>query len=236
MIQNDVEQRSLQWHRLRFGSFTGSRISAIMGAGRKKDSVFSETAKSYIYQIAAERMFDEAFLNDDEVFQDYLNQTSVTSRAMQWGVEQEKPALNLYLTTYAPEGEYAEVSLCAHDTIPHFGASPDGLVYYNRPNGLVRTLEIKCPNINTHMLYRTEVRDAESLLRVKPEYYWQIMAEMSCTGADEAAFISYCPYLSDPIHTIVIPRDDEAITKLEARVTLAGEYVDKIIRQEENIW
>ena len=46
MITDNVEQRSLEWHRMRCGCITGSKVADIMKSGRKKDDVFSDTAKS----------------------------------------------------------------------------------------------------------------------------------------------------------------------------------------------
>ena len=40
MIVDNVEQRSLDWFRLRCGSFTGSKIGDLMKSGRKKEQVF----------------------------------------------------------------------------------------------------------------------------------------------------------------------------------------------------
>ena len=95
MISDFIEQRSVAWHRLRFGKITGSKVADIMKSGRKKDEIWSDTAKSYLYQVAAERLFNPDFLDDDDIFQDYLNQTSYTTRAMQWGIDQEQSARDL---------------------------------------------------------------------------------------------------------------------------------------------
>ena len=52
MITDNVEQRSLTWYRNRVGHITGSKVADIMKSGRKKDEVWSDTAKAYLYQIA----------------------------------------------------------------------------------------------------------------------------------------------------------------------------------------
>ena len=46
MIVDNIEQRSLEWHRLRIGSFTGSKIGDLMKSGRKKEQIFGDTAMS----------------------------------------------------------------------------------------------------------------------------------------------------------------------------------------------
>ena len=230
MITDGVEQRSLEWFRSRVGNITGSKVSEIMKSGRKKEELWSDTAKSYLYQIAGERLFNPDFLNDDDVFQDYIDQTSFTTKAMQWGSDQEEAAKSLWMTMNFPEGEIVDLSSCQHDTIPHFAASPDGAIY-GRNGEDIRIIEVKCPNINTYMKYRSLIHDASSLKETEPKYYWQMMAEMSCTGAKSGIFITYCPWLSKPIHWAEIERVEEDIKLMEERVILANQFIDEIINK-----
>lgn len=230
MIADGVEQRSLEWFRSRVGNITGSKVSEIMKSGRKKEELWSDTAKSYLYQIAGERLFNPDFLNDDDVFQDYIDQTSFTTKAMQWGSDQEEAAKSLWMTMNFPEGEIVDLSSCQHDTIPHFAASPDGAIY-GRNGEDIRIIEVKCPNINTYMKYRSLIHDASSLKETEPKYYWQMMAEMSCTGAKSGIFITYCPWLSKPIHWAEIERVEEDIKLMEERVILANQFIDEIINK-----
>lgn len=229
MITDNVEQRSLTWYRNRVGHITGSKVADIMKSGRKKDEVWSDTAKAYLYQIAGERLFNPTFLNDDDIFQDYINQTSFTTKAMQWGADMEEDAKSCFVKLN--EGiEIADLSSCKHDTIPFFAASPDGAIY-GRDGGDIKIIEVKCPNINTYMKYRTLIHDAASLKEVEPKYYWQMMAEMSCTGANGGIFIVYCPWLSKPIYWAEIERVEDDITLMEERVILANKFIDEIINK-----
>ena len=229
MITSNVEQRSLDWYRLRCGHITGSKVADIMKSGRKKDEVFSETAKAYLFQVAGERLFNPTFLNDDGIFQDYIDQVSVNTKAMQWGSDQEDAAKSLFMQMNFPEGEITELSSCKHDTIPYFAASPDGAIYYGRDGEYLKIIEVKCPNINTYMKYRTLIHDADSLKETEPKYYWQMMAEMSCTGAKGGIFIVYCPWLSKPIHWAEIDRVEDDIKLMEDRVILANDFINEII-------
>ena len=228
MIIDNVEQRSLEWHRLRCGCITGSKVADIMSSGRKKEDLFSQVGKSYLYQIAGERLFNPSFLNDDVIFQDYLDLTSVSTKAMQFGSDQEDAAKSLFMQMNFPEGEITELSSCKHDTIPYFAASPDGAIY-GRDGEDLKIIEVKCPNINTYMKYRTLIHDAASLKEVEPKYYWQMMAEMSCTGAKGGIFIVYCPWLSKPIHWAEIDRVEDDIKLMEDRVILANDFINEII-------
>lgn len=228
MITDNVEQRSLDWYRLRCGHITGSKVADIMKSGRKKDEVFSDTAKSYLYQVAGERLFNPDFLNDDDIFQDYIDQVSVNTKAMQWGADQEDAAKSLFMQMNFPEGEITELSSCKHDTIPYFAASPDGAIY-GRDGEDLKIIEVKCPNINTYMKYLTLIHDAASLKETEPKYYWQMMAEMSCTGAKGGIFVVYCPWLAKPIHWAEIDRVEDDIKLMEDRVILANDFINEII-------
>lgn len=228
MINDNYKQHSIDWFRLRCGCITGSKVADIMSSGRKKEDLFSQVGKSYLYQIAGERLFNPTFLNDDGIFQDYIDQVSVNTKAMQWGADQEDAAKSLFMQMNFPEGEIVELSSCKHDTIPFFAASPDGAIY-GRDGGDIKIIEVKCPNINTYMKYRTLIHDAASLKEVEPKYYWQMMAEMSCTGATSGIFITYCPWLSKPIHWAEIERNGDDVKLMEARVMLANEFIDEII-------
>ena len=85
-----AEQRTLDWYRVRLGNITGSMVGVLMKEGR--NDTFSETAKAYLYQLAAERSMNPAIVNDDELFEMYLYQVDVTTKAMRFGTEQEGKA------------------------------------------------------------------------------------------------------------------------------------------------
>lgn len=225
MINDKENQRDLAWFRCRIGCFTGSKIGDLMKSGRKKDQMFGETALSYIYKVAAERMLNPVFIEDDVVFGDYLEQQQVYSKAIAWGQEQEDNAKDLLMRKY-PEWEFAEVSSCKHDTIPHFAASPDAIIYDRKK---LMIAEIKCPNPNTYVKYLTEIKDNESLKSVQPDYYYQMQAEMACTEAECGIFVVYCPWLTKPLHIVMIERDEDTIREIGERVTKANEIVDLII-------
>ena len=225
MIVDNIEQRSLEWHRLRCGSFTGSKIGDLMKSGRKKEQIFGDVATSYIYKVAAERMLNPVFVNDDELFGQYVEQQQVYSKAIVWGQEQEDNAKDL-LMKKNPEWELADVSSCKHDNIPHFAASPDAIIY-DRKKLMVG--EIKCPSVHTFVRYLVEIKDAESLKKVQPDYFYQMQAEMACTNAESGIFVAYCPWLVKPIHIVPIERDEEAIKAIEERVVKANEIVEQII-------
>ena len=225
MIADNIEQRSLAWFRSRLGCFTGSKIGDLMKSGKKKEQIFGDTAMTYIYKVASERMLNPIFVEDDTIFSDYVEQQQVYSKAILWGQEHEDDAKDLMLKKN-PEWELADVSSCKHDTIPHFAASPDAIVY---DRNRLMTVEIKCPQPSTFAKYLVQIKDNESLKKTEPNYYYQMMAEMACTNSEGGLFVAYCPWLINPIHIVPIERDNETIKAIEERVVKANEIVDSIV-------
>ena len=225
MIIDNIEQRSLDWFRCRIGCVTGSKIGDLMKSGKKKEQIFGDVAMSYVFKVAAERMLNPVFVNDDELFGQYVEQQQIYSKAIIWGQEQEDNAKDL-LMKKNPEWELADVSSCKHDTIPHFAASPDAIIYDRKK---LMVVEIKCPQPSTFAKYLVQIKDNESLKNTEPNYYYQMMAEMACTGAESGIFVAYCPWLINPIHIVPIERDNETIKVIEERVIKANEIVEKII-------
>lgn len=222
------QQHSLEWFRKRLGKITGSRVGDLMKSGRSKDSMFGETAKSYIYQLAAERDMNPIFVNDDELFEMYLQQVGFSSKSIEWGNEQEENARVLY---YKRTGrDMHETGLCIHQTIPNFGSSPDG--FYAGSDGEKGCLEVKCPNQNTFMRYKEEIKDNATLLLVKSEYFFQCQSHMMVTKADWCDFVVYCPFQRDPTHTVRITPDHSCFASIEKRIIAANDIINQIIDAE----
>lgn len=211
-------QGSLEWHRARLGHWTGSAIGKLMVSGRKKDEVFGDTAKSYIFKILAERSLSEKVVEDDEMFALYVEQTGIFNKAVQWGHDNEEEARRLYAELN--KVEVTEVSSVEHLDIALYAASPDGCV-----KATDKVIEIKCPNPDTAVRYRYLIKDAESLKKANSDYYWQVMAEMDCTGATACDFIVYCPFLAEPMYVVTIPRNDEAIATIHERIAQAEDFI-----------
>lgn len=231
MIQ-EGKQRTLDWHRARLGNITGSKVGDLMKTGRKKDEIFGETAKSYMRELAGQQLMNPAVVADDELFGQWVERHELTSKAIRWGQEQEDKAKALfYKRRGIPKEMVVEVASCKHDTIPHFAASPDALIYTDRERGIFTALEVKCPSEKAYIEYVSEVKDADTLKAVKPEYYWQMMAEMACTGAGDGIFLTYCPELQLPYHAVMIMRDETAIKTLEERVQAANAYIEEEIEK-----
>jgi hypothetical protein len=220
-------QHTLEWYRKRLGKITGSRVGDLMKSSRKKDEIFGDTAKSYIYQLASERDMNPNIVEDDELFELYLQQVGFSSKAIEWGNQQEENARQLYIKNTGRN--MAETGLCVHPTIPNFGSSPDGYYYDSGDKG---TLEVKCPNQNTFMKYKVEISDNASLLLTKPEYFFQCQSHMMVTGASWCDFVVYCPFQRNPIHITRIFPDGSCFDMIEKRIRIANDIIDELIDAE----
>lgn len=215
-------QHTLGWYRTRLGNITGSMVGLLMKSGKSK--TFTDTAETYLMQLAAERTMNPTVINDDLQFETYLRQVNVTTKAMQWGTDQEAQARKLY--EQITDTHTVELGSCKHPTVDHFASSPDGFIY-DEDTGTKTCLEIKCPIQSTYIRY-CQIQTPEDLKKVKPEYYWQCMAHMACTGAQRTDFIAYSPWQQSPIHIVTIPRSEAEITSMLDRVRLADDFINNI--------
>lgn len=218
---NDA-QHTLGWYRARLGNITGSMVGILMKSGKGK--TFSETAETYLMQLAAERTMNRKVIDNDEEFETYLRQVNVTTKAMQWGTDKEAEARILY--EQITGNHTVELGSCKHPTVERFASSPDGFLY-NEESGEKVCLEIKCPIQSTFIRY-CQIETPEDLKKIKPEYYWQCMAHMACTGSQRTDFIAYCPWQALPIHIVHITRSEAEISSMLDRVKLANEFIQSI--------
>ena len=216
------EQRTLEWYRARLGYITGSQVGSLMKSGRTKDKVFSDTALTYLYQLAGERSLNPEIIKDDNMFTFYLEQTTSQSKAMRFGTEQEENARAMYVAITGREVQ--EVGLCCHPQVKYLASSPDGITADGDALGCV---EIKCPTLSTFSKYVAEIHDNETLKKVNPDYYYQCQNHMACTDAVFCDFIVYCPFVENPIHIVRIQRDEEAIALIMERVELAEQIIEE---------
>ncbi|WP_454869569.1 lambda exonuclease family protein [Pseudomonas putida] len=187
-----MEQRSAEWFAARLGCVTASRVKDVMASGR--GGAPSATRKNYMMELLCERLTGQSGGAD-------LSRNT----AVQRGVELEPFACMAY---EADKGlMVVETGLVMHPTIAGFGASPDGLV------GDDGVLEIKCPNTATHI-------DTMQSERHDPQYEWQMLAQMSCTGRAWADFVSYDDRLPEPLQYVChrFERDFKRIREMESGI------------------
>lgn len=122
----NISQGSPEWHQLRLGKVTASRIKEVMTNGR--GGLPSKTSESYMIELISELLTG-------------TKKASFENDAMRWGVETEPQARAMYELSSGVEVE--EVAFVEHSEF--IGVSPDGLV------GSDGLLEIKCPSTATQI-------------------------------------------------------------------------------------
>jgi hypothetical protein len=196
-----------EWFAKRAGKFTCSRFGDLMVSGRGKDEVFGQTALSYIYQVAAERIGSYTFSFDNS--------------PVRWGKENERQALIEYCDRTGIEVEDVRTGTDAYTELNEFvGGTPDGIC-------LPGVVEIKCPYTPQEHMRTVHQRD------VPKQYFWQVHGHMFLTGADYCDFVSFDPRIADEHFRMVIvrvARDPKLMDQLASRINLAIEEVKAILR------
>ena len=126
-----IEQGTPEWHQLRLGKVTASRVSDVMAKIKTGESA---SRKNYRAELVVQRLTG-------------LPSESFTNAAMEWGTATEPMARIAY--EIEKEVLVEQVGFIDHPTIAMFGCSPDGLAH----DGMI---EIKCPNSATHIEYLTD--------------------------------------------------------------------------------
>jgi putative phage-type endonuclease len=126
-IYDSITQGTPEWHAVRAGKATASRISDIMAVIKSGEAA---VRKNYRAELVCQRMTG-------------IVEAGYVSPEMQWGTDHESDARHAY--AYPRGLTVTPVGFVDHPDIAMSGASPDGLV---GDDGLV---EIKCPNTATHI-------------------------------------------------------------------------------------
>lgn len=183
-----IEQGTNEWHLLRLGKVTASRITDVLSKGKSGESA---GRKNYRMELVVQRLTG-------------LPGESFTSAAMEHGVLTEPKARFAY---EAEKQQFVEqVAFVDHPSIKWFGCSPDGLVN----DGLI---EIKCPNSTTHIEYLTDQKPPAKYI---PQMQCQ-MAVTGRQWCDFVSFDLRMPDGLD-FFVVRLERDEEYIKAMEAEV------------------
>jgi putative phage-type endonuclease len=123
----DIIQGTPEWHAIRCGKVTASRIADVIA---KTKTGWGASRANYMGELIAERLTGTPA-------------PGFSNAAMQWGTEQEPAARVAY--QFRTDNIVSEIGFVEHPSIGMTGASPDGLI---GNDGLV---EIKCPQTATHI-------------------------------------------------------------------------------------
>ena len=186
---DNVSQGSAEWHQMRLGKVTASRVADVVA---KTTKGYSASRANYAAQLITERLTGQP----TEGF---------TNAAMQWGTDQEPEARAAY--EYYRAEEVEQIAFINHPNIADAGASPDGLV------GVDGLVEIKCPNTATHIETLTG-RAAPAKYVTQMQWQMACTGRMYC---DFVSYDPRLPE-SMRFFCVRVERDDEMIRELEAEV------------------
>jgi putative phage-type endonuclease len=184
-----VQQGTPEWHQLRLGKVTASRVADILA---KTKSGPSASRGNYLIELALQRVtktIEESYQNE----------------AMQWGTQTEPQARVAY---EVKTGNFVDqIAFIDHPTIVGFGCSPDGLV---GNDGLI---EIKCPNSATHWSYiKANEPPNKYVIQMQAQ-----MAVTGAKWCDFVSFDPRMPERSQLL-IVHVPRDPEFILFMEAEI------------------
>lgn len=155
-------------------------------------------------------------------------QKLIKTAEIAWGNACETEAIEYFSKLTALEvlktGENQEFVECDLRGLDGFvGCTPDGIC----ADEVISGVEIKCQESINHM-DNLNIKNQDNLLKLRPEYYWQIMFQMLCTGAEFWYFASYDPdFLDDGKKMVIlkIVRDNDAIERLKKRLHRLIDFV-----------
>lgn len=215
-----------QWQQERMGKITASEIWKIMVRGKAKDAYFGDMALKYIKQKVSEILTCEPNNGGRNNF-----------NAMEWGNSHENEAIWKVMQYTKEQIEYFGVGNPRFfEYTPFSGGSPDGLSEY-------AVWEIKCPFNSAehyeHFLF-TDMQDVKSY---KPEYYWQVNANMLFTNREQGFLCSYDPRYAKEEHQLkivefkllpevkeqLIERISEAEKQMRLSIDLMDESVEMML-------
>jgi hypothetical protein len=201
-VLDPVEVKRDEWLRKRLGKITCSRFGDLMGSGRSKDALFSQTGYSYLRRIVAERLG---------------SWYSVSAKSMDWGNENESKAIAEYANRF--EWDVDSTPFQYFEFTDDIGGTPDGLV------GGSGCLEVKCPfdpAVHVNTLLTKEVPS---------DYEWQVVGHLLVTGRDWCNFISFDPRMEGKHRLCVIrvERSEARIELLKKRLEVAVGVVKEMV-------
>jgi len=189
----DIQQGTPEWHELRLGKATASKIQSIVA--RAKSGMVAAGRKNYMAELVLERLTGR---RDENGFK---------SASMERGNEVEDDARKVY--SFLNSIKIEQVGFVEHPTIEMSGCSPDGLA---GDSGLV---EFKCPEPAQHL---AALEGAKIPLQYLTQMHWQMACLPDRQWCD---YVSFDPRFPESMRMKVtrIHRDAERIDELEAAVS-----------------
>lgn len=192
----NVIQGSDEWHRLRLGVITASKLQKCFTG---KLAISKAGCKTLAKELAAELVYKK----NEEIPQNF------STYAMDRGNLLEPEAVETIAEMVkqdSPELILKPGAFYLNDLI-NVGASPDG-EFFGPEKVIDMGLEVKCPLPKGHLEYLLQCQEEERETPV--EHYAQVQLNMMLTGAKKWLFASYCP--GAVMHLGYQERDEEFIS------------------------
>lgn len=197
MLSHNVEQRSEEWHKLRLGRLTASRVA---DATARTKSGWGASRANYMAELVCERLTG-------------VQAERYVSKEMTWGTEQEPNARAAYEWVF--DVEVQEVGFIQHPTLDA-GGSPDGLV---GDDGMI---ELKCPGSAQHIeTLLTKAIDGRYIKQMQ----W-LMGCSGRAWCDFSTFDPRMPEPLQ-LWTFRVMRDDKMIAELEHEAVIFLRELDE---------
>ena len=207
MSNKELIQGSEEWHAVRLGKITASRLGDLMKKTKYGESTYKTRLRM---ELAIERITNTSA------------SSTVMNKAMHDGIEREPDARTLF---EAVTGK--EVALSGshdHPEIVNTSASPDGLL-----RGENAILEIKCPTHTTHA--KNLMADG-----MDKRYLYQVQWQIACTESTHGYFVSYHPDFPPDLRLkwVKVDRDEEVIAQITEEVRKFDIEVEDLITKIKN--
>lgn len=184
-----VQQGTTEWHQLRLGKVTASRVADILA---KTKTGPSASRQNYLIELALQRTTG-------------IIQESYSNAAMEWGTQTEPQARVAYEVN--THNFVDQIAFIDHPSIAGFGCSPDGLV------GNMGLIEIKCPNSPIHWEYfKAKKPPQKYVIQMQAQ-----MAVTGREWCDFVSFDPRMPERSQLL-VVNVPRDNEFIASMETDI------------------
>lgn len=197
---HEVLQKSEEWLRLRAGIVTASELDSLVTP--KFEIRKGKTPESYLAKKVAEKWIGGPL-------------PSFQSAQMDQGNILEEDAIPFFSLQF--DVEIQRYGFCTTDD-GRAGCSPDGVILKSERSPRDEGLEIKCPEMHTHVRYLLDNC-------VPDDYIAQVHGSMYVTGLDSWLFLSYRKHM--PPLTIRVQRDEKFDSQIHKAISEFNERLDE---------
>jgi hypothetical protein len=224
------------------GRITASDISILFAEPRAKadKDKLTKTQQSYVIAKASERvqLKELHLMHLHRIYNEQSNladKNADVARGVTLEPEAQLMFINALSKHFPRDGKKLDFDTCGlfiHQAMPFFGASPDGIVYDTLTEKIESVVEIKCPRVAGHY-------EVISTKKVKPAYYYQMLAQAFVLGTETCEFVSYCDEVPFDHQLVVLTHKfknsekEQLIEKVEKFNTLIEVEKEKLLNTED---